>query len=81
MTTQGNIVSNTKGMLLVDFIIPATYAKAFLVKQGQVLNIVQVEGPQMVDAVFLNANDLKEVFHAGMTAAMNMMNNAGRCGK
>ena len=32
---------------------------------------------QMVDAVFLNANDLKEVFHAGMTAAINMMNDTG----
>ena len=77
MSAQGNIVSNTRGTLLADFIIPATYARAFEVKKGQVLNIVQVEGPQMVDAVFLNANDLKEVFHAGMTAALNMMNDTG----
>ena len=77
MSAPGKIVSDTKGTLLEDFIIPATYAKAFEVKNGQVLNIVQVEGPQMVDAVFLNANDLKEVFHAGMTAAINMMNNTG----
>ena len=77
MSVQGNIVSNIKGSLLADFIIPATYAKAFEVKQGQVLNIVQVEGPQMVDAVFLNARDLKEVFHAGWTAAINMINGTG----
>ncbi len=77
MSASGKIVSNTRGTLLEDFIIPATYAKAFEVKKGQVLNIVQVEGPQMVDAVFHNANDLKEVFHAGMTAAINMMNNTG----
>lgn len=77
MSVQGNIVSNIKGSLLADFIIPATYAKAFEVKQGQVLNIVQVEGPQMVDAVFLNARDLKEVFHAGWTAALNMINGTG----
>ena len=77
MSVQGKIVSNIKGSLLADFIIPATYAKAFEVKQGQVLNIVQVEGPQMVDAVFLNARDLKEVFHAGWTAALNMINGTG----
>ena len=77
MSVHRNIVSNIKGSLLADFIIPATYARAFEVKQGQVLNIVQVEGPQMVDAVFLNARDLKEVFHAGWTAAINMINGTG----
>lgn len=77
MTKRENIVGNTKGTLLADFIIPATYARAFEVKKGQVLNIVQVEGPQMVDAVFLNARDLKEVFHAGWTAALNMINGTG----
>ena len=77
MKTSGKIVSNTKGALIADFIIPATYARAFEVKEGQLLNIVQVEGPQMVDAVFLNANDLKEVFHAGWTVALNMINGTG----
>ena len=71
------IISKFRGDLIEDFIIPATYGKAFLVKQGQILSIIQVEGPQMVDAVFLNANDHKEVFHAGMTAAINMMTGEG----
>ena len=77
MAARGNIVGNTKGGLVADFIIPATRAKAFEVKRGQVLNIVQVEGPQMVDAVFLNARDLREVFHAGWTVALNMINGTG----
>ena len=77
MTNRAKIVSDIKGTLVADFIIPATHAKAFEVKRGQVLNIVQVAGPQMVDAVFLNANDLREVFHAGWTAALNMMAGTG----
>lgn len=60
-----------------DFIIPATYGKAFVVKKGQIVTIIQVEGPQMVDATFLNANDLREVFHAGMTVALNMITGDG----
>lgn len=71
------IVGNIAGRLMDDFIIPATYGKAFVVRQGQVLSIIQVEGPQMVDAVFLNANDHREVFHAGMTVAINMMTGEG----
>ena len=74
---KGKIVGMTDGKLLEDFIIPATYGKAFVVRKGQIMTIIQVEGPQMVDAVFFNANDLKEVFHAGMTAAINMMNEEG----
>jgi uncharacterized protein len=70
-------VGKIKGRVVEDFIIPATYAKAFIVKKGQVVSIIQVEGKQMVDAVFFNANDHKEVFHAGMTVAINMMNGEG----
>jgi uncharacterized protein YcgI (DUF1989 family) len=66
-----------EGEVIDDFIIPATYGKAFVVKKGQVMTIFQVEGPQMVDATFLNANDHKEVFHAGMTAAVNMIDGEG----
>lgn len=73
----GEIVGNIKGRIVDDFIIPATYGKAFIVKKGQTLTIAQVEGKQMVDATFLNANDLKEVFHAGMTVAINMMMGEG----
>ena len=63
--------------IIEDFIIPATYGRAFIVKKGQILRIIEVEGPQMVDATFLNASDLKEVFHAGMTAAVNMIDGEG----
>jgi uncharacterized protein len=77
MGVEGNIAGNIAGILVDDFIIPATFGKAFVVKKGQILSIIQVEGPQMVDAVFLNANDLKEVFHAGMTVAINMMTGEG----
>ncbi|HWP44565.1 MAG TPA: urea carboxylase-associated family protein [Blastocatellia bacterium] len=73
----GKIVGKIKGKIVDDFIIPATYARAFVVKKGQVLTIIEVEGKQMVDATFLNANDHREVFHAGMTVAINMMNGEG----
>jgi uncharacterized protein YcgI (DUF1989 family) len=69
--------SKIVGEIIDDFIIPATYGKAFIVKKGQILTIIEVEGKQMVDATFLNANDLKEVFHAGMTAAINMIDGEG----
>lgn len=73
----GTIAGDIAGTLINDFIIPATYSKAFVVKQGQIMSIIQIEGPQMVDAVFLNANDLREAFHAGMTVAINMMMGEG----
>jgi uncharacterized protein YcgI (DUF1989 family) len=65
------------GKVIDDFIIPACYGKAFVVKKGQVVSIIEVEGKQMADVTFLNADDHKEVFHAGWTAALNMMAGEG----
>jgi uncharacterized protein YcgI (DUF1989 family) len=56
-----------------EFNIPAGQGKAFIVKKGQVVSFIEVEGKQMADIVFLNANDYKEAFHAGWSAALNMM--------
>jgi uncharacterized protein YcgI (DUF1989 family) len=66
-----------KEKVIDEFIIPAGYARAFVVQRRQILSIIQIEGPQMADAAFLNANDYKEVFHAGMTVALNMINGEG----
>ncbi len=59
--------------VVTEFTVPARHGKAFVVRKGQVLSIVEIEGKQMADVVFLNANDYKEVFHAGWSAALNMM--------
>lgn len=66
-----------KGKPIDDFIVPAGRGKAFLLKRGQIMSIIEVEGPQMADVTFLNAHDLKEVFHAGWTAALNMIAGEG----
>lgn len=60
-----------------EFTVPARHGKAFVVRKGQVLSIIEIEGKQMADVVFLNANDYKEVFHAGWSAALNMMMGEG----
>ena len=60
-----------------DFVIPAGRAKAFLVKQGQVLRIYQVEGKQAGDCAFFNAHDYKEVFHVGQSWALNVFRGTG----
>jgi uncharacterized protein len=66
-----------KEKVLDEFIVPALHGKAFVVLKGQVVSFIEVEGKQMADIVFLNANDYKEVFHAGWSAALNMMMGEG----
>lgn len=65
------------GKVIDDFIVPAASGRAFVVKKGHILSIIQVEGPQMADVAILNANDYKEVFHAGWSAALNMLTGEG----
>ncbi|HUE81544.1 MAG TPA: urea carboxylase-associated family protein [Pyrinomonadaceae bacterium] len=66
-----------KETVVSEFTVPARHGKAFVVRKGQVLSIIEIEGKQMADVVFLNANDYKEVFHAGWSAALNMMMGEG----
>lgn len=60
-----------------EFIVPARHGKAFVVRKGQVMSIIEVEGKQMADVVFLNANDYREVFAASWSTALNMMKGEG----
>ena len=71
---NSGIVSNK----LVDkFTIPACQGKGFVVKKGQVLRIIAIEGRQVADVIFFNAKDFKEVYHAGMTAYLNQIEGIG----
>lgn len=57
--------------LVEEFIIPAREARAFVVSKGQVLRIYLVEGRQVGDCVFYNADDPKEMFHVDQSWALN----------
>ena len=58
--------------VVLDEIIPATYARAYEVKKGQVIRIYEVEDSQVSDLVFFNAHDYKEWFHVGQSWLMNV---------
>lgn len=66
-----------KEKVVDDFIVPARHGKGFVVRKGQVMSIIEVEGKQMADVVFLNANDYREVFAASWSVALNMMKGEG----
>jgi uncharacterized protein YcgI (DUF1989 family) len=57
--------------------IPAGYAKAFIIMEGQYMKICQVEGKQTGDLVVFNADDLKEHFCVGQSLALNEAENIG----
>lgn len=59
------------------FVVPACHGRAFHIRAGQVLTIVQVEGKQMADVAFLNAHDHREVYDAGWSVALNMLAGEG----
>lgn len=63
--------------VVLDTIIEAGHGMAFEVKKGQVLRIHLVEGRQVGDCVFYNANDYKEWFHVGQSWAINVLNGTG----
>jgi uncharacterized protein YcgI (DUF1989 family) len=64
--------------LLVDsFVIPARTGRAFLIERGQVLRIEMIEGKQVGDCAFFNADDPREVFHVGQSWALNVAAKTG----
>ncbi len=67
----------TPGKLLDEIVIPARHGRACVVKRGQVLRIHQIEGLQVGDCVFYNANDYKEWFHVGQSWATNVILGTG----
>ncbi len=54
-------------MLKEDFIIPSGKGRAFPVKKGQTLRVIEVESPQGADLIMFNLHDLKESFCAWLT--------------
>jgi uncharacterized protein len=60
-----------------EFVIPASYGRGFVVPEGHILRIEEVEGKQVVDATFQNADNLRETFHAGQSMALNMLGGTG----
>ncbi len=63
--------------LLDEIPIAAGHASAFHVARGQVLRLAQVEEKQVADAVFINADDRRETFHAGHSAYLNSIEGIG----
>ena len=51
-----------------EFIIPKCEGKAFTVKKGQTLRIIEIEGAQAADMIAFNLHDMKESFSAWLSA-------------
>ena len=54
-----------------EIVIPAGTGRAFTVRKGQRCRIIALEGEQCLDAVFLNAADHRERFHAWFSYSFN----------
>lgn len=61
--------SNMESIKLKEFILPKEKGVAFEVERGQILRILQHEGPQVIDFLAYCKDDLKERFCAGRTRA------------
>jgi uncharacterized protein YcgI (DUF1989 family) len=60
-----------------ELIIPACEGRALVVLRGQVLRLTLIDGIQVADCTFLNADDHREVYHAGQTVALNLIEGTG----
>ena len=57
--------------VIQDFVIPKLEGKAFTVKRGQILRVIETEGPQVPDLIAYNLHDLGERFSVPITRVMN----------
>ena len=55
------------GELVQEFVIPKETGRAFVVEKGQVLRVIEVEGPQVADFNAFGKDDPREVFWSGRT--------------
>jgi uncharacterized protein YcgI (DUF1989 family) len=60
-----------------DILIPAGEARAFIVRRRQTFRLIQVQGEQVADAIFFNANDYRETYHAAHTVYMACLEGTG----
>ncbi len=65
------------GSMVSEFVIPKCTGKGFIVKKGEVLRIIDHEGPQVADVVFLNAHNYKEQFSARWSVFLNSIEGVG----
>ena len=54
-------------MLKEEFTIPACEGRAFTIKKGQVLRIIEIDGPQAADMIAFNSYNTEESFCAWLT--------------
>jgi len=50
--------------ILEQFIVPRRSGKAFVVHKGQIMRVIQIDGGQVADIKFINADDHREQFSA-----------------
>ena len=60
-----------------ELIIPKEQGRAFAVKKGQVLRIIEIEGPQMADVAIFNAHDYKETYDPALSYVLNAIEGIG----
>ena len=57
--------------IVSEFVVPRCTGKAFVVKKGQALRVIEHEGKQVASLMFLNANNYKEQFMAEFSGGLN----------
>jgi len=57
--------------LIDDFVIPKCSGKAFKLRKGQLLRVVEHEGKQVASLMFFNAENYKEQFMAEFSGGLN----------
>lgn len=59
------------GDVIEEFVIPKCTGKAFKVKNGQLLRVIEHEGKQVAGLMFFNAHNYKEQFMAEFSGGLN----------
>ena len=67
--------------IVQKLVIPAKEARALKVLKGQTLRIIDLEGKQVADVVFYNADDYAEVFSTVHSIYLNMIEGIGNLRK
>jgi uncharacterized protein YcgI (DUF1989 family) len=62
-----------KKKVVNEFIVPKMTGKAFIVKKGQVMRVIQIGGGQVADIRFFNTQNYKEQFGAVHSMVLNAM--------
>ena len=63
--------------LVNELIIPPEVGRGLIVKQGQTLRIIAIEGPQVADVAFINAHDHSDSYAASVSYMANAIQGTG----